>query len=262
MKQDILSHLPGDFPWQVQYFDLLPSTNTYLKELAAKGAPHGLCVIAESQSAGRGRMGRSFLSLANRGLYLSVLLRPNCKAEELMHLTCAVGLAVCDAIEDATGYQAGIKWINDLVAGNKKLGGILTELSVDPATANVDYAVIGIGINLSGLTFPPELEHIATSLEAVTGNVPKRDILTAKLLIRLEQISRELLQKKAAIMTRYRDLCVTLGKEITLVRSDACRQGTALDITEDGSLLVKFSDGSIQAVNSGEVSVRGLYGYL
>lgn len=191
MKQDILSHLPGDFPWQVQYFDLLPSTNTYLKELAAKGAPHGLCVIAESQSAGRGRMGRIFLSPANRGLYLSVLLRPNCKAEELMHLTCAVGLAVCDAIKDVTGYQAGIKWINDLVADNKKLGGILTELSVDPATANVDYAVIGIGINLSGLTFPPELEHIATSLEAVTGNVPKRDMLTAKLL-RSQSRSRRL----------------------------------------------------------------------
>lgn len=262
MKQDILSHLPGDFPWQVQYFDSLPSTNTYLKELAAKGAPHGLCIIADTQTAGRGRMGRSFLSPANRGLYLSVLLRPDCKAEELMHLTCAVGVAVCDAIEDTTGYRAKIKWINDLVADSKKLGGILTELSVDPATGIVEYAVIGIGINLSGTDFPAELENIATSLEAVTGTAPNRDILAANLLMRLEQMSSKLQEDKASIMARYRSLCITLGKEISLVQADTCRQGFALDITQNGSLLVKLSDGSIHEVNSGEASVRGLFGYL
>lgn len=262
MNNALISHLPGDFPWQVQYFDTLPSTNTYLKELAAKGAPHGLCVIAQSQSAGRGRMGRSFHSPANRGLYLSFLLRPGCKAQELLHLTCAVGLAVCDAIQETTGFQPGIKWINDLVAGNKKLGGILTELSVDPATEKVDYAIVGIGINLSGTTFPVELKNIATSLEAITGTAPDRDILAAKLLVHLEQMSIELLRKKAAIMARYRSLCVTLGKQITLLQADTCRQGLALDITEEGALLVKFSDSSICEVNSGEISVRGLYGYV
>ena len=262
MNNAIISHLPGDFPWQVQYFDTLPSTNTYLKEVAAKGAPHGLCVIAQSQSAGRGRMGRSFHSPANRGLYLSFLLRPDCKAEELMHLTCAVGLAVCDAIKDTTGFQPGIKWINDLVADSKKLGGILTELSVDPATGKVEYAIVGIGINLSGIDFPPELKNIATSLEAITGTAPDRDILAAKLLVHLEQMSMDLQSKKASIMARYRSLCVTLNKEITLLQADTCRQGFALDITEDGSLLVKFSDGNIQEVNSGEASVRGLFGYL
>ncbi len=262
MKYELHAHLPEDFPWQVQYYDTLPSTNTHLKELAAKGAPHGLCIIADAQTAGRGRMGRSFLSPANQGLYLSVLLRPGCKAQDLMHLTCAVGLAVCDAIVDTTGYQAGIKWINDLVAGNKKLGGILTELSVDPTSGNVDYAVVGIGINLSGLTFPAELESIATSLEAATGVAPNRDLVASKLLIHLEKTSQKLLEEKTSIMARYRSLCITLGKEITLVQEGTIRPGTAMDITEDGSLLVKLADGSISAVNSGEVSVRGLYGYL
>ncbi len=262
MKQDILSHLPGDFPWQVQYYDLLPSTNTYLKELATKGALHGLCIIAGQQSAGRGRMGRSFFSPADQGLYLSLLLRPGCTAQELMHLTCAVGLAACDAIEEVSGFAPGLKWINDLVAGSKKLGGILTELSVTPSTGNVDYAIIGIGLNLSGLTFPKELQQIATSLEAVTGKIPDRALLTATLLKHLEKMSRELLTEKAAIMDCYRSRCVTIGKEITLLQADTHLQGTALDITEDGSLLVKFSDGNVRAVNSGEVSVRGMYGYV
>ena len=262
MKQDILSHLPGDFPWQVQYFDSLPSTNTYLKDLAAKGAPHGLCILAEEQSAGRGRMGRSFFSPANQGLYLSLLLRPGCKAHALMHLTCAVGLAACDAIEEVSGFAPQLKWINDLVAGSKKLGGILTELSVAPATGNVDYAIIGIGINLSGNNFPEELKSIATSLETVTGQVPDRGLLTATLLKHLEEMSRKLLTEKAAIMDHYRSHCVTLGKEVTLLQADTHLQGTALDIDEDGSLLIKFSDGSIQPISSGEVSVRGMYGYI
>ena len=261
MKQDILSHLPGDFPWQVQYFDSLPSTNTYLKELAAKGAPHGLCILAGQQSAGRGRMGRSFFSPANQGLYLSLLLRPGCKAQQLMHLTCAAGLAACDATKEISGFAPGLKWINDLVAGSKKLGGILTELSVDPATGDVDYAIIGIGINLSGNSFPEELAQIATSLEAVTGKTPDRAQVAAVLIKHLEEMSRKLLTDKASIMERYRSCCVTLGKEITVLQADTCLPGTALDITEDGSLLVKFSDGSVKAVSSGEVSVRGMYGY-
>ena len=148
MKQKILSYLPGDHPWQnyLKYYDCLPSTNNTAKELAIAGAPEGTVVIAGRQTAGRGRLGRSFHAPEHLGLYFSVILRPNCKPEDLMHLTCCVGVAMCNAVEKAAGIRPQIKWINDLIVNRRKLGGILTELSVG-ADGYVEYAIVGIGIN-------------------------------------------------------------------------------------------------------------------
>ena len=136
MKEHILSYLPKGHPWaeHVHYYPITDSTNIRAKELAIQGAPNGTVCIAGSQSGGKGRMGRSFHSPEGSGLYFSLILRPNCKPQELMHLTCAVAVAACDAVETLCGSRPQVKWINDLVAGNKKLGGILTELSVDPKT--------------------------------------------------------------------------------------------------------------------------------
>ena len=263
MKNEILSHLPGNFPWQVHWYDTIDSTNTEAKRLAQTGAPHGTVLIAGMQTAGRGRMGRSFASPTGLGLYLSVILRPCCPAQQLMHLTCAAGVAACNAVEEVSGYRPGIKWINDLVAENKKLGGILTELSVDAGTGLVNYAVIGIGINCNHAPrdFPPELQDIAISLRSVTSKAVDIAALAAALICQLQAMDEKLLRDRAGILDTYRENCVTLGRRVKVIGQDA-REATALDIDEEGGLVVQYSDGTVGTVSSGEVSVRGMFGYL
>ena len=172
MLDRILAALPKDYPWRgnVLYFDSIDSTNTYLKKQAILGAPHGTAAIADCQTLGRGRMGRSFQSPGGCGIYLSVLLRPNCPPQDLMHLTCAAAEAMCDAVETTTGLRPGIKWTNDLVVGNRKIAGILTENGLN-AQGLVDYAIIGTGINCSQQPedFPPELRSTAGSLAMALG---------------------------------------------------------------------------------------------
>lgn len=263
-KDTILACLPADHPWadRIEYHRAIDSTNLRAKALAAAGAPHGTVVIADGQTAGRGRLGRSFQSPAGDGIYLSLILRPQCPPSELMHLTCAAAVAACDAIAQATGYRPQIKWINDLVGGQKKLAGILTELSVDNATGNVRYAVVGIGINCCQRRFPPELQDIACSLAMVTGEAPSRSQLAAALIRALHHMSQTLTQEKAAIMDRYRRDCVTLGREVLLIRADRQREAVALSLDDDGALTVRLPDGRLETVTSGEASVRGLWGYL
>lgn len=264
MKNEILSRLPASDPWRgnIHHFDTIDSTNTRAKEMALAGAPHGTVLIADSQTGGRGRMGRSFHSPAGSGIYLSVLLRPGCPARDLMHLTCAAAVAAADGLQAATGLRPGIKWTNDLVVGQKKLGGILTELSVNSA-GYADWAVIGIGINCSqsATDFPAEISGIATSLNLCTEKNNDRAAVIAQLLLALQKMCDTLLDSES-ILSRYRSDCITIGREISLVRGDEIRHGRALDVDNAGALVVQFSDGRTEAVNSGEVSVRGMYGYV
>lgn len=265
MKNAILSHLPPTHPWyhSILWFDTIDSTNAHAKTLAAAGAPHGTVLIADSQTAGRGRLGRVFQSPPSTGIYMSVILRPKCPPSALMHLTCAAAVAMCDAVEDTLGFRPGIKWINDLVYNHKKLAGILTELSIDPKTSLVDYAVVGIGINCSQAAedFPPELQGIACSAAMACGKPIDRCRLAAGIIQNLEKMSRGLFSNQNAVMARYRADCITLNADVAVIRGDDRQYGKALDVTNDGRLLVAFADGHTAAVNSGEVSVRGLYGY-
>lgn len=265
MKNTILSHLPASHPWRgnLHYYASIDSTNLEAKRLAAQGAPHGTILIAEHQSGGRGRMGRSFHSPAGCGIYLSLLLRPQCQAEQLMHLTCATAVAMCDALEKSVGLRPGIKWTNDLVLGQRKLGGILTELGLT-ASGAVDYAIIGIGINCNHSLgdFPPELHPMVTSLALATGTVVDRAPIAAAMCGALYQMDQHLLDA-SYFLPRYRKSCMTLGKDISLLHADgSVDHGTALDVDETGGLVVRFLDGSVKTVSSGEVSVRGMYGYL
>ena len=230
--------------------------------MAAMGAPHGTVVIADSQTGGRGRLGRSFHSPAGAGIYLSVVLRPNLLPQQLMHVTCAAAVAVCNAIEQAAGLRPGIKWTNDLVVNCKKLGGILTELSVQPNDF-VDYVVIGIGINCGqkATDFPPEIEGIATSLSLCTGKSVDRPRLAAAIIDSVAHMT-EVLESPDAYLPQYRADCITLGRDISLLRGDEVRYGKALDVDNNGALVVQFSDGHLETVSSGEVSVRGMYGYV
>lgn len=263
MKEQILFHVPGDHPWhsRIHWFDTVDSTNTRAKEMALSGAPHGTVLIADRQTGGRGRMGRSFQSPAGCGVYLSVILRPQCPPDRLMHLTCAAAVAACDAVEAAAGIRPGIKWTNDLVCGSRKVAGILTELiSVGSDTC----AVVGIGINCcqGSADFSEDIRSFAGSLAMVTGRKIDRAAVAAALICALSRMDSILLTEKAALMERYRAGCITVGRDISLVRSDTVRYGHALSVDDDGALVVRFADGTVEAVQSGEISVRGMYGYI
>ena len=248
---------------RIHYYEITDSTNLQAKLLAESGAPDGTVVIAECQTGGKGRMGRSFYSPADSGIYLSVILRPNCPAAQLMHLTCAAAVCVCDAIEAAASVRPNIKWTNDLILGDKKLGGILTELSLD-ARGNVTYAIIGVGVNCcqKELDFPEEIRSFATSIAAATCNSPDRENIAAAVINALRSMGDTLLCKKAAFMEQYRRDCITTGKNVSVVRGDEVRYGFAESIDDNGALIVVFSDGHKESVNAGEVSIRGMYGYL
>lgn len=265
MIDSILASLPPDFPWKdrIHWFDSIDSTNTRAKQMALQSAPHGTVLIADSQTSGRGRLGRSFHSPAGSGIYLSVILRPQCHASELMHLTCATGVAMCDAVQSACGLRPGIKWTNDLVFGKRKLGGILTELSLD-SSGSIAFAVVGIGINCcqSASEFPKDIQSIATSLSIEARNPINRPSVISAMMTHLEIMSRCLLAQKSRVMERYRCDCITVGQEISVVCDSNIRHGTALSIDDDGALLVRFADGHTECVNSGEVSIRGMYGYV
>lgn len=260
MKEMILSHLSQDHLWQerIHYYNVIDSTNTQAKRMAAAGAPALTVLIADSQTGGRGRLGRSFLSPAGSGIYMSMILRPGVPPAELMHLTCAAAVAACDAVEQTLGFRPGIKWINDLVVDGKKLAGILTELSIDPKTSLVDWAIVGIGLNCNERQFPPELADIACSAAMVTGQSIDRSELSAALIDALSKMDLLHPQETMAI---YRHDCVTLGREVTVIRGEQQRNGQAVEIRQDGALRVQYPDGETENINSGEVSVRGLFGY-
>lgn len=264
-EQAILARLTESYPWRpyFHYMDKVDSTNDRLKVLAKQGTPHGTVLIAGQQTGGHGRLGRTFQSPEGVGVYLSVLLRPDCRPGDLMHLTCAVGVAMCDAVEQAALFRPGIKWTNDLVWGRKKLGGILTELGLTPG-GQVDYAIVGIGINCcqSQEDFPPEIRSMAASLTMAAGRPVSREDLAAAMMEALAAMSDGLLERKGAMLERYRRDCITVGQDISLVRGDEIRRGKALDVDDSGALVVAFPDGTVEAVSSGEVSVRGMYGYV
>ena len=266
MYETIISNLSPEYPWKEHFHWLeeTDSTNDQLKIMARKGAPHGTVLIADRQSGGHGRMGRTFHSPGGVGIYFSILLRPQCAPGELMHLTCATAVAMCDAVENATGFRPGIKWTNDLVSGKRKLGGILTELGLS-SKGTVDYAIIGIGINCcqKKTDFAPDIQEIAASLSIVTGKEIDRSRVAAAMMDSLYRMDAILLTDKSAILNRYRQDCITIGQEVSLLRvGEEVRHGKAVGMDEVGALLVTFSDGHTETVNSGEVSVRGMYGYL
>lgn len=264
MKTEVLSLLGDDHPWHslVQWHEEITSTNDHAKELAVRGAPHGTVILANRQTGGRGRMGRTFLSPGGMGVYLSVILRPQCKPEDLMHLTCAAAVAACDAVSAATGLDAGIKWTNDLVFNGKKLGGILTELSF--SGNRIDYAIIGIGINCmqSVTDFDPSIQSFAGSLAMFAHDPISCSRVAAELIRSLQRMDENLISGRSAIMDRYRNACITVGKQISLLLGDTVKHGFAESIDESGALNVRFDDGTLQRVTSGEVSIRGMYGYV
>ncbi|MCI9403036.1 MAG: biotin--[acetyl-CoA-carboxylase] ligase [Oscillospiraceae bacterium] len=250
---------------EVVYLEVTDSTNNECKRRAADGASSGLVVIAGEQTGGRGRRGRSYQSLPGKGLYLSVLLRPEGSAspEVLSHFTAWVSVAVCRALEGLTGLPCGIKWTNDILLGNRKLCGILCELGLTD-DRRPDYMVVGIGVNVSQTEadFGPELSAIATSLGQHMATPPTRAEAARALLGELDRLWGDFPGRQGEYLGEYRTRCLTLGKQVRLIQPDRERLATALAVNEDFSLRVRLENGTEENVSSGEVSVRGLEGYV
>ena len=266
MKEQILSFLPPEYPWKDRLFVFpeLDSTNNRLKVLASQGAPHGTVLIADRQTGGRGRMGRSFLSPPGVGIYMSILLRPECAPQELMHLTCAVAAAMCRAVECAAGLRPGIKWTNDLVIGKRKVCGILTELAAEADSGMLEYAVVGIGVNCNTDTaaLPEPARDVAVSLREAVGTAVDPNALAAAMVRRLHELDVQLPEALPQWLAEYAGVCVTLGQDVQILRAGETRLAHAIGIDEAGGLIVRYPDGTEGVVSSGEVSVRGMYGYV
>lgn len=256
----------GSHPWQdqIHIFDSIDSTNNALKRAADGGAPHGTIFISDEQTGGRGRQGRSFASPKGVGIYFSLLLRPDCAPTQVGHITAMVAVAVCDAIENATGVRPQIKWTNDLVLGKKKLAGILTEMSVEWESSTLQYIVTGIGINCNHRLsdFPEAVQPMATSLMLELEKPVDRNRLCAEMIRSLSRMSGEVLSGKARWLEQYKQDCITIGSQVRVVRGTDVRTGFATGLDENGGLIVRYDSGETGVVYSGEVSVRGMYGYV
>lgn len=249
---------------ELRCFEELDSTNNYLKALT--GAPDGLAVTAECQTAGRGRMDRSFQSPKGAGVYLSVLLRPELPPDRLPSMTALAGVAVCAAVERLCGIRPQLKWPNDPVLNGKKLCGILTEASLEAETGRLQSMVVGVGVNVAQKPedFSPEVREMAASLLQVLGRPVSRPRLAAALLEELDKAYAALLAGDlSAYLAAYRRDCVNLGRTVRLIPFGGGERETAqaVDIDGDFSLIVRGADGEERTVRSGEVSVRGLWGY-
>lgn len=233
----------------------LVSTNLTAKRLAAEGAPHGTLVVADSQTGGRGRRGRSFASPPGTGLYLSMVLRGALPMQSAVRITSAAAVAVCRAVERVCGKRLSIKWVNDLYTGGKKCCGILTEAAADVESGGVDYLVVGIGVNLFAPRdgWPAELADIAAPVLA-PGETVNRCRLAAA-------IGDELLALYGALpdtsfLEEYRARNIVPGREILILQNGHSRPAHALDITDDGHLRVRLPDGGEELLSFGEVSIR------
>ncbi len=255
-------HLVGR---EVVCLDCVDSTNSEVKRRAAGGAAEGLVILADEQTAGRGRRGNTFQSLRGKGLFCSVLLRPQVPLDALSQLTAWTAVAVCRAIETCCGLACGIKWTNDIIWNGKKLCGILTELEFEAESAAAVAVVVGVGINVgqTDSDFGPDLSPLAVSLSQALGRPVRRAELAAALLTALDEMYAAFPREKGAYLEEYRLRCVTTGHEVALVRPDGSRKPAfAQGVDDDFSLVCRLPDGRERTVTAGEVSVRGLLGYV
>jgi len=246
-------------------FERIDSTNAYLKRAASQGAPDGTVAVADEQTGGRGRRGRGFLSLPGKGVYLSVLLRPPLEPGRMLPLTGFVAVAVCSAVERVAQVRPQIKWTNDLILGGKKLCGILTELSVEGESGALQYVVLGVGVNVAHTRedFTGELADIATSLAIETGRTVSRAALAAAMIEELDALYSALLRGETRPwLDAYRRDCLTIGREVRLLWQDEQEKVRAVGVDDDLGLEVVREDGTRDVIRTGEVSVRGLYGYV
>lgn len=261
-KNDILSsysikqHLKNPH-LDISVFSSVTSTNTILKEMAEQGAKEGTVIIAEEQTAGRGRTGKQFYSPKGTGIYISILLRPDIPAEESLFLTTSAAVATARAIEDVSDKRALIKWVNDIYLEDKKNCGILTEGAFNVETGKLDYAIVGIGINvcIPDGGFPDNIKDIATAIfDKQTDSINKRSILIANLLDYFMEYYKDF--KSKSYVKEYIERSMIIGKTITVIEGSKTSIAKAIDIDKNCRLKVQFEDGTTKWLSSGEVSTK------
>ena len=244
------------FSSNIVFYEKIDSTNTHAKDLASKSAPEGTIVLAEEQTAGRGRMKRRWLSHGYKNLLVSILLRPFLSVDRIFILTMILAIAVIDGMKKSHGLDAMIKWPNDLYIGRKKIGGILSEFSV--REKGIEYVILGLGLNVNwkpeeqeGLLYP------ATSVYAESGIEVSRNELLAQILKQFEVYYREALSgRDEDLYKRWNEYSLIVGKEVDIESKGEKVQGTALRIDRQGALIIRRPDGAEQRILSGDVSLR------
>lgn len=234
----------------VEVYRSVGSTNTEAKAAALRGMPHGTIIAADEQTAGRGRYGKSFYSPARSGLYMSVILKPQKPVSDCTLITAAAACAVTDSIEELCGVRAGIKWVNDIFLGGRKISGILTEAISDFESGTVEEVIVGIGLNISTSEFPESIAAVAGSV----GVFAERSRLCADIAARiLDSAARD---DHAELLKKYRERSLVLGREVTFLKDGVLHSGKAVSIDDEGRLVISSGNGT-EALRSGEISVVG-----
>ncbi len=249
---------------RLTFYESIDSTNLRAREEAEKGAPHGTMIVADLQTSGRGRRGRNWESPAGVNIYFSLILRPDLVQDKASMLTITMAHSVCKAIARKTGLDCKIKWPNDIVVNGKKVCGILTEMGLKKDGGY--YVVIGVGINVRSQHFAPELAYKATSLEDEDGRSQKlsRNHLLVEIMNAFEEDydSLMLCQDLTGILDSYNHMLINRDARVRVLDPKGEYEGEAKGITKTGELLVETADGTVLQVYAGEVSVRGIYGYV
>jgi BirA family biotin operon repressor/biotin-[acetyl-CoA-carboxylase] ligase len=241
----------------IRVFEETTSTNDVVEKLARDGVKEGVVVFAESQTKGRGRLGRKWLSLPHRGLWCSILLRPELSPQETTQLTAASATALRRAIKKVTGLTADIKWPNDLLINGKKVVGILTEMSAE--VDRVRHVILGIGVdvNQDAGEFPPELRKLATSLKLETGEAVSRAELATEILRELDcDYARICTGRFPAVADEWEAGCTTIGKNVSVLMGTRLIRGGAEALDDDGALLVRTEHGLIERIIGGDVTLE------
>ena len=251
----------------IYYYDVIDSTNTQARRLAMEGllkndSSDKILILAETQTNGRGRRGRSWESPSQTSVYMSLLLCPKISPDKASMLTLVMGLSVVEAIQQEFGVKTQIKWPNDVVLNKKKLVGILTEMGMEGI--QMEYLVIGVGMNVNTVNFPDELVDKATSLRLECGYYIEREKLIGAVLKAFDRNYQEFLKTQdfTNLKERYEAMLVNQNQPVRVLQPGSEYEGIALGINRMGELLVKKEDGTCEAVYAGEVSVRGLYSYV
>lgn len=251
---------------QIVYYDETDSTNLRAKQLGEENAPHGTLVVADRQTSGRGRRGRSWDSPSGCSIYMSVLLRPDIVPDKAPMLTLVAACSVAEGImkckEQCGNVKVQIKWPNDIIINGKKMVGILTEMSTQ--IDYINHVTVGIGINVNMTDFPDEIKETATSLRIECGHTVKRAPLIAAVMESLEENYDKFMQTQdmTGLMDSYSSLLVNKDREVMILGEKEQFRAHALGIDSNGELIVRREDGTEEVVYAGEVSVRGVYGYV
>ncbi len=268
MKTEILEKMQTrQIGREVHFFENIDSTNIRAKLEANQGAGHGTLIVADSQSAGRGRRGREWSSPSGKNLYFTLILKPDFSPQKASMLTLVMAIAVAEGVEKnleqcKSEAVLGIKWPNDLVMNGKKICGILTEMDVQQGT--IGYVIIGVGVNVAKQEFPLEFVDKATSIEAECGQEISKAQLLADIMLAFEKEYEVFLETYdlSGLQKQYNKRLINCGREVRVLDPQGEFCGIARGINESGELLVELEDGSVTVVYAGEVSVRGLYGYV